>query len=278
MEDAQNGLLLSLLAGGATALGALALPCLPPGGPPPGVMAFALSLAAGVMIAISLEMLFPHGRSMTLWSALLFGTSFCVFAGVCALSDRLERQRLPSSPCAGVPMCAAGAEAEPAELTEAQQQRRSVRLAMLLLVSLTLHNIPEGFAVAISTVSNRRFGINVAIAVALHNIPEGLSLAVATYDATKSRFQATLVPALAGCAEPFGAALALFAMRAIITEQLVHDLLVVVAGVMCYLAFGELLPAAASTGCWGYTAAGCFIGLCVMLATHEILDHAGGGH
>lgn len=275
------------------------MPCLPPGGPPPRVMAFALSLAAGVMIAISGEMLWlPYTEGGTWWrSATLFGVSFGFFAAICALGDWVEKQSHMGKPSEGVasPLCGpvaaeggavpaaaagssatteAGAQLEGAQLEAA----RSARLAVLLFVSLTLHNIPEGFAVAVSAASSRSFGLTVGIAVALHNIPEGLSLAVATYDATKSRLKATLVPALAGCAEPLGALLCIFVMRAFITEQVVNDLLVVVAGVMCYLAFGELLPAAVQTRCWWSALAGCGIGMAVMVATHEMLHHAGLEH
>lgn len=38
-------------------------------------------------------------------------------------------------------------------LAEKQHQRRSTRLAILLFASLTAHNIPEGFAVAVSAIS-----------------------------------------------------------------------------------------------------------------------------
>jgi len=59
-REVTPGLLLAFLAGAATSLGAAALPCLPPGGPPPVMMAFAMSLAAGVMVSVSAEMVWPH--------------------------------------------------------------------------------------------------------------------------------------------------------------------------------------------------------------------------
>merc|ERR1712194_466345 len=78
-----------------------------------------------------------------------------------------------------------------------------------------------------------------------------------------------MVPIFAGCAEPLGALLSLFVLRAFVTEQLVRDLLAMVAGVMCYLALGELLPEAARTGCWGAVAAGFSSGALVMVLTHS---------
>lgn len=280
VEDAAPGLMLSVLAGAATALGALFLFCLPEDGPPPEAMAFALSLAAGVMVAVSIPMVMPHGGEITgenFWRTLwLFLGSAFFFAAICRLADVIEQQTHGGKE-RDPPLVAAvtAGDEETPEAEEERHQRRSMRLAVLLLVSLTLHNIPEGFAVAVSAISNKRLGITVGIAVALHNIPEGVSLAVATHQATKSRWKATLVPAFAGCAEPLGALLSLFVLRAFVTHQLVHDLLVLVAGVMCYLAFGELLPEALRTHCWWSVAGGFFAGVCVMVLTHEILEHAG---
>jgi ZIP family zinc transporter len=44
-----------------------------------------------------------------------------------------------------------------------------------MAVTMTLHNLPEGFAVAFASFTD--FGPLMALAVALHNIPEGLIVA-----------------------------------------------------------------------------------------------------
>jgi len=290
-EQVWSGVLLSLLAGVATSLGALALPCLPPGGPPAWVMAIALSLASGVMFAISGDILWQCHTDGRAWghSGTLFLASFALFAAVCACGDWLERY-IHRDRCVvenHLPSCSwATRQQQPSEHSsvskegrlvkcEDSEASRSARLAALLFASLTLHNIPEGFAVAASAMSSNHLRFTVGIAVALHNIPEGLVLAVTTYNATKSRLQATLVPVVAGFAEPLGALMSLRLMQTFITEQTIHDVLVMVAGVMCYLALGELLPAAAKMDGWRSACSGCLLGAAVMVATHEMLHQVG---
>lgn len=52
-------------------------------------------------------------------------------------------------------------------------RRRRWRLAIMMMVTLTLHNFPEGVAVAVSSMQSWNLGGVVAIAIAIHNIPEG---------------------------------------------------------------------------------------------------------
>merc|ERR1711865_942041 len=54
----------------------------------------------------------------------------------------------------------------------------SWRLASVLMLSLTLHNFPEGFAVGLSSLGSENTGFVVMVAVALHNIPEGIAIAI----------------------------------------------------------------------------------------------------
>lgn len=273
LDEARTSLLMATLAGAATLVGALALPCLPEEGPPPPVMAFSMSLAAGVMVAVALEMLAPgisclflgegqdcvEGVGMRPLLIAAAGGVACLL--LCRLADMLHPQDALES-------MAEGADKE--------QQLRSRRLAFLLFVSLTAHNIPEGFAVAVSAHSSTTLGATVCIAVALHNIPEGVTLAVATFAATKSKVQATIVPAVAGFAEPLGALIAVVLLQAYITAQFVSDMLAGVAGVMGVIAICELLPEAAATKCWRNVTGGFVTGLAVMLITHHALEHAAG--
>ena len=65
--------------------------------------------------------------------------------------------------------------------TEASRGRL-MRLGILMAVAMTLHNIPEGFAVAFSSFTE--IGPIMAIAIGLHNVPEGIIVAAPVYAAT----------------------------------------------------------------------------------------------
>merc|ERR1712217_948421 len=89
-------------------------------------------------------------------------------------------------------------------------RQRSWRLAAVMMLALTAHNFPEGFAVAISALESPKRGFIVMFAIAMHNIPEGIAIAVPVLDATGSRWKALFMSFLSGMAEPLGALFALW--------------------------------------------------------------------
>ena len=46
------------------------------------------------------------------------------------------------------------------------------RVGVLSLISLIIHNLPEGIAVFMSTYTNFNLGLKLCIAIMMHNIPE----------------------------------------------------------------------------------------------------------
>lgn len=83
--------------------------------------------------------------------------------------------------------------------------------------TMTLHNMPEGLAVAFSSYTD--FGNIMALAIAMHNIPEGIIVAAPIYAATGSRSQALLIATLSGLSEPLGALSALVFVKPFLTPQ-----------------------------------------------------------
>ena len=55
---------------------------------------------------------------------------------------------------------------------EALLRARQLRLGLLMMITLTAHNLPEGIAVAVGTLANHRSGVVITAAIAMHNIPE----------------------------------------------------------------------------------------------------------
>lgn len=292
-----TSLLMSLLAGLSTTLGAVVVFSMPEVSPEK--MAFALSLAAGAMLSVSiLEFWWPSltGESSKPASSVVF-LSFLGAAAFLLLSTLLSEPKLvddagdqgeyelenmdkaPSSPTPkGASVDLEGDDSvfqmQPAGgfRNDVEKQRRW-RLAGVMMLSLTAHNLPEGFAVAISALDSDRLGFVVMIAIALHNIPEGIALAVPVLSATGSKRKALWMSFISGMAEPLGAGLALlFAAVSGRTDgsvdsDIVEDLLCIVGGVMCAVAMKELLPEALRQHCPVFVLGGLITGIFVMWLT-----------
>lgn len=254
----------SLIAGLSTTLGA-GIVMMTSSSPSPAQMAFALSLAGGVMVTVSLaelwlpKILEPGWRvEATFWSVL----GGLVFFALSKL----------------VPEPAYTTEADP-ELGGADDKEKDVsrkgkqwRLAMIMMLALTAHNFPEGLAVAVSSMESERLGLVVMSAIAVHNVPEGIAIAMPVFDATKSRMQAVQMATLSGLAEPLGA---LFALTIIPQEYLqgrgMDALLCLVGGIMTCVALVELFPEAKAQNEPLAAIAGTLTGVAVMLLTMSLV-------
>jgi zinc transporter ZupT len=127
--------------------------------------------------------------------------------------------------------------------------RRAWRVAMLLFISLAIHNFPEGLAVAVSSMHSQRLGVTTTIAIALHNIPEGIAIAVPCLAARpESPWLAFGLASLSGLAEPLGAFVAMCFLQGSNGEEpaivSMNDILAFVAGIMIMVAVSELFPEA----------------------------------
>ncbi|CAD7696209.1 unnamed protein product [Ostreobium quekettii] len=120
------------------------------------------------------------------------------------------------------------------------------RLGLLMSFTMTLHNLPEGFAVAFTALSD--VGPIVAASIALHNIPEGIIVAAPIFAATGSRCKAFAMAFASGMSEPFGAFLALLLAGPILTPNRLDYMLAYVGGVMVAVCTFELWPEARKCG------------------------------
>lgn len=114
---------------------------------------------------------------------------------------------------------------------------------LVVTLGLIIHNIPEGMAVFLSSFSDLKLGVLLAFAIAVHNIPEGIAVAAPIYFATKSKTKAIQYSFISGIAEPLGAIIAYFILKPYLSQNLLAYIFAVVAGIMVYISFDELLPA-----------------------------------
>ncbi|KAK9806683.1 hypothetical protein WJX73_007886 [Symbiochloris irregularis] len=113
-----------------------------------------------------------------------------------------------------------------------------LRLGSLMALTMTLHNAPEGFAVAFASFTD--LGPTMALAIAVHNIPEGIIVAAPVFAATGKRWQAIGLAFASGLSEPVGALIALLLFQSFLTELVVHLMLAFVGGIMLAVCCTEL--------------------------------------
>lgn len=122
------------------------------------------------------------------------------------------------------------------------------KTGLFMTVAIGLHNLPEGVALFTTMAVDPALGIPLVLATVLHNVPVGLSIAMPVYAASGSRKKALLMTLAAGIVTPIGAAAALLLVGRWISAALIGVLLAAVAGIMVYVALGELYPCSRETG------------------------------
>jgi ZIP family zinc transporter len=126
--------------------------------------------------------------------------------------------------------------------------KKLLRIGTFTAVALAIHNFPEGIATFMAGMSDITVGISIAIAIAIHNIPEGIAVSVPVYYATGSRKKAFMWAALSGLSEPVGAAFGFLIISFFHEPVILGFVFAMVAGIMIYISFDELLPAAHKYG------------------------------
>ena len=100
--------------------------------------------------------------------------------------------------------------------------------------------------------------------IALHNIPEGIAVSVPIYHATGSKSKAFRYSFLSGLAEPLGAFIGYMLLMPIMNDTVSGILFGFVAGIMVFISFDELLPAAKEYGNHHLSLYGLISGMIVM--------------
>ncbi len=235
-------------AGLSTALGGLIV--LLAGGIDNKKMAFSQGFAAGVMLAVSLMDLLPETFDtyytympvMTAAKAVL-SLFFCGWVAGTAITGLAVKDR-PS-----------------AESEVLFTVRRTAVITMLVMI---LHNLPEGMLTVFTSAYDAKFGARIAAAVALHNLPEGMAVASPILYLTHSRTKAFLYSLGTGMAELFGGVTAYLLLRNIITPAFLNGLMPVIAGIMCQAALCEMIPAGEKISDIHHTLYGIISGIAIM--------------
>lgn len=135
-----------------------------------------------------------------------------------------------------------------ADNVPAKNNERLHRIAMLIL-SITLHNIPEGLAVGVAfgalqeggyTTENLMGAISVAVGIGLQNFPEGAAVSVPLRREGYSRKRSFFLGQASGMVEPIAGVIG--ALLVVYVEAILPYALSFAAGAMILVAVHELIP------------------------------------
>lgn len=234
------------------------------------VLSFSLGFSGGVMIYVSLVQFLLSGKEILIaeygkYNGLALGLcAFCFGIILTAVIDRLV-------PDVENPHTAHSAnEMSRAENATDFDKKKLGRAGLFFALAIAIHNFPEGLATLASGLSGTSLGISVAFAVAVHNIPEGIAVAVPICYATGSRTKAFAYSTFSGLAEPLGALVGFIILYPILCPVTFALLFAVVAGIMIYITFDELLPTAALYKNHHLATLGIFTGMLLMAACIDI--------
>ena len=197
-----------------------------------------LGFAAGVMIAASFWSLLAPGIAMaeelgqTAYITAAIG--FLSGGGFLYLVDKI------------LPHLHLGLDTSKAEGIKTTWQR-----SILLVLAITLHNIPEGLAVGVAfgavaagvgTSATLAGAVALAIGIGLQNFPEGAAVSIPLRREGFSRKKAFLYGQASGIVEPIAGVLGAFAVISI--QPILPFTLAFAAGAMIYVVIEELIPEA----------------------------------
>ncbi|XP_065419813.1 zinc transporter ZIP11 isoform X5 [Chrysemys picta bellii] len=129
----------------------------------------------------------------------------------------------------------------------------SWRRIMLLILAVTIHNIPEGLAVGVgfgaigkSASATFESARNLAVGIGIQNFPEGLAVSLPLRGAGFSTWRAFWYGQLSGMVEPLAGVFGAFAM--VLAEPLLPYALGFAAGAMVYVVMDDIIPEAQTSG------------------------------
>ncbi|EHH25157.1 hypothetical protein EGK_08929 [Macaca mulatta] len=153
----------------------------------------------------------------------------------------------------------------------AQPSGSSWRRIALLILAITIHNVPEGLAVgvgfgAIEKTASATFesARNLAIGIGIQNFPEGLAVSLPLRGAGFSTWRAFWYGQLSGMVEPLAGVFGAFAV--VLAEPILPYALAFAAGAMVYVVMDDIIPEAQISGNGKLASWASILGFVVMMS------------
>jgi zinc transporter, ZIP family len=219
-----------------------------------------LGFAAGVMIAASfwsllapsIEMAEELGYGSLVWIPPLVG--FFLGASSLWLTDKILPHLHPGL-----------------KMSEAEGIKTSWHRSVLLVLAITLHNIPEGLAVGVAfgalafNLPSATFAgaVALAIGIGIQNFPEGTAVAMPLRREGMSRLKSFWYGQLSGAVEPVAGVIG--AAVVMLARPLLPYALAFAAGAMIFVVVEELIPESQHSGNTDLATMGAIFGFMVMM-------------
>ncbi len=157
------------------------------------------------------------------------------------------------------------------KVDEAEGIKTSWKRSVLLVLAITLHNIPEGLAVGVAfgaLASNPDTGalagaVALALGIGLQNFPEGAAVAIPLRREGFTRLKAFNYGQLSGVVEPIAAVIGAYLV--LLITPLLPYALSFAAGAMIFVVVEELIPESQSGHETDYSTVGAMLGFATMM-------------
>lgn len=156
-------------------------------------------------------------------------------------------------------------------IDKAEGIKTSWQRSVLLVLAITLHNIPEGLAVGVAfgaLANNPDIGIltgaiALAIGIGLQNFPEGAAVSIPLRREGFSRFRAFTYGQLSGIVEPIAGVIGAYLVLTI--DPLLPYALSFAAGAMIFVVVEELIPESQTGNETDFSTIGAMLGFATMM-------------
>ena len=154
---------------------------------------------------------------------------------------------------------------------EAEGIKTSWRRVVLLVLAITLHNIPEGLAVGVGfgavaaglPAASLTGAIALAMGIGLQNFPEGMAVSAPLRREGMSRLRSFWYGQLSGLVEPVAGVLG--AAAVLLVQPMLPYALAFAAGAMIYVVVEELIPASQLESITDVATVGLMLGFATMM-------------
>jgi ZIP family zinc transporter len=162
------------------------------------------------------------------------------------------------------------------DISQAEGVKTRWQRTVLLVLAITLHNIPEGISVGVAFGALSQFSdpaqyqhaltaaLALMIGIGIQDIPEGLAVSMPLRREGLGRFRAFLYGQASGVVEPLGAVLG--ALAVILMTSLLPYALAFSAGAMVFIVVEEVIPESQQNGHGDLATLGLVFGFALMMA------------